>query len=140
MKKTNKVHPLTFFREKNEARNKSFNKSLPRADEGRAMGPMTQQEAAQAAFSSPQNDPVNNTPIPYANPGPVIKSSRPTVINPIDAMGDDAQRMSNGDKGQYNSGAMQATSRRVNSAPYEQKKGGVVNRIGGVKKNASKKK
>jgi hypothetical protein len=49
----------------------AFKKSLLKANNGRIvknkMGPMTEMEAAQAAFASPQNDPAL-PPIPYANP------------------------------------------------------------------------
>jgi hypothetical protein len=60
MKKTNTSNPLKFFNDAKEARNKSFNKSLIKADNGRSMGPMTQQEAAQAAFASPQNNAITS--------------------------------------------------------------------------------
>ena len=61
MKKTNTSNPLKFFNDAKEARNKSFNKSLPKKGEGgRTMGPMTEQEAAQAAFASSQNNPMTS--------------------------------------------------------------------------------
>jgi hypothetical protein len=130
MKKTNTSNPLKFFNDNKDMAYKKaggemskYKKSLKRFQgdvTGSQVGPMTQEQAANAAFASPQNDPAI-PPIPYANPTPVMNSSRPTGINPIDAMGDDTQRMNNMDKGQYNSsGTMQARS-----AAY-QKKGGSV--------------
>jgi len=133
MKKTNTSNPLKFFNDNKDMAYKktggemaAFKKSLLKANNGTIvknnMGPMTQEQAANAAFASPQNDPAL-PPIPYANPTPVMNSSRPTGINPIDAMGVNTERMSNIDKGQYNSsGTMQARS-----AAY-QKKGGSVRR------------
>jgi len=115
MKKTNTSNPLKFFNDAKAARNKAFSKSLIKAQDGR-IGPMTQQEAAAETAA-------NSYPIPYATPTPVMNSSRPTGINPIDAMGVNTERMSNMDKGNYNSsGTMQASS-----AAY-QKKGGSVRR------------
>jgi hypothetical protein len=68
MKKTNKVHPLIFFREKNEARNKSFSKSLPRADEGVSFkntyaGPITESDSKRLDQQFPS---TVNAPIPFA--------------------------------------------------------------------------
>ena len=143
MKKTTTSNPLKFFNDAKEARNKSFNKSLPKKGEGgRAMGPMTQQEAAAETAAT-------SYPGPYAIPSVKDQISkgmgRPSFPNPNDYLKDNIQRVNNINIENErvfnsNSGAMQATSRRVTSAPYEQKKGGVVNRIGGVKKNARKKK
>jgi len=141
MKKTTTSNPLKFFNDAKEARNKSFSKSLIKAQDGR-IGPMTQQEAAAETAAT-------SYPGPYANPSvkdQISKSmDRPSFPNPNDYLKDNIQRVNNINienerASNSNSGAMQATSRRANSAPYEQKKGGVVNRIGGVKKNASKKK
>jgi hypothetical protein len=73
MKKTTTSNPLKFFNDAKEARNKSFNKSLPKKGEGgRAMGPMTQQEAAQAAFASSQNNAMTS------GEGPRVYSPTPT--------------------------------------------------------------
>ena len=61
MKKTTTSNPLKFFNDAKEARNKSFSKSLPKkGDGGRTMGPMTQQEAEQAAFASSQNNAITS--------------------------------------------------------------------------------
>ena len=50
MKKTTKSNPLKFFNDAKEARNKSFSKSLPRADEGVSFkntyaGPITESDS-----------------------------------------------------------------------------------------------
>jgi hypothetical protein len=80
MKKTNKVHPITAFRKANEARQAVVKKSMKKAQDGMQVGPMTQEDAADAAFRSAQNDPANNPnnemfrPTPYApakNTGPM---------------------------------------------------------------------
>ena len=61
MKKKTTSNPLKFFNDAKEARNKSFNKSLPKkGNGGRTMGPMTQEEAAQEAFAAPQNEVIND--------------------------------------------------------------------------------
>jgi hypothetical protein len=141
MKKTTTSNPLKFFNDAKAARNKSFSKSLPKAQDGR-IGPMTQQEAAAETAAT-------SYPGPYAIPSVKDQISkgmgRLSFANPNDYLKDNIQRVNNINienerASNSNSGAMQATSRRVTSAPYEQKKGGVVNRIGGVKKNARKKK
>ena len=78
MKKTNASNPLKFFNDNKAMAYKkaggemaAFKKSLLKANNGRIvknkMGPMTEMEAAQAAFASPQNDPAL-PPIPYAIP------------------------------------------------------------------------
>lgn len=80
MKKTNKVNPITFFRKANEARQAMVKKSMKKAQDGMQVGPMTEEEAANAAFRSAQNDPVNNpyrddyrpTPMLPEMPGPII--------------------------------------------------------------------
>ena len=80
MKKTNKVNPITFFRKANEARQAVVKKSMKKAQDGMQVGPMTQEEAANAAFRSAENDPVNNpyrdnyppTPMQPEMPGPII--------------------------------------------------------------------
>jgi hypothetical protein len=80
MKKTNTENPVTFFRKANEARQAVVKKSIKKAQDGMQVGPMTQEDAADAAFRSAQNDPANNPnnemfrPTPYApakNTGPM---------------------------------------------------------------------
>jgi hypothetical protein len=78
MKKTNTSNPLKFFNDAKVARNKSFSKSLPKAQDGITMGPMTQQEAAQSAFASSQNNPMTsgegprvNSPVSRLGSGPI---------------------------------------------------------------------
>jgi hypothetical protein len=76
MKKTNTSNPLKFFNDAKAARNKS----LVKAQDGR-IGPMTQQEAAaEAAATSYSNN------IPYANPKPRMSNSRPTMMDPKEAL------------------------------------------------------
>jgi hypothetical protein len=146
MKKTTTSNPLKFFNDAKEARNKSFSKSLIKANNGRITGPMTQQEAAaETAATSYPGPYANSTPAWSSQDKANIAKAVSELARPVDYLKDNIQRvnninMENERASNSNSGAMQATSRRVNSAPYEQKKGGVVNRIGGVKKNASKKK
>jgi hypothetical protein len=87
MKKTNTSNPLKFFNDAKEARNKSFSKSLIKKGEGgRTMGPMTQQEAAQAAFASPENNPMTSGEGPrvYSNEDK-IKQSLNQGMRPEDA-------------------------------------------------------
>lgn len=80
MKKTNKVNPITFFRKANEARQNTVKKSIKKAQDGMQAGPMTEEEAANAAFRSAENNPVNNrysdvyspTPMLPEMPGPII--------------------------------------------------------------------
>lgn len=67
MKKTTASNPLKFFNDAKVARNKSFSKSLPKAQDGITMGPMTQQEAAQSAFASSQNNPMTSGEGPRVN-------------------------------------------------------------------------
>lgn len=78
MKKTNKVHPITFFRKANEARQAAVKKSIKKAQDGRQVGPMTQEQAAEEAFRSADNDPANN---PYAN------TFTPTPMRPVEMPG-----------------------------------------------------
>ena len=66
MKKTTTSNPLKFFNDAKAARNKSFSKSLPKAQDGR-IGPMTQQEAAQEAFTSSQNKAMTSGEGPRVN-------------------------------------------------------------------------
>jgi hypothetical protein len=87
MKKTTTSNPLKFFNDAKEARNKSFNKSLPKkGDGGRTMGPMTQQEAAQAAFASSQNNAMTSGEGPrvYSNEDK-IKQSMNQGMRPEDS-------------------------------------------------------
>jgi hypothetical protein len=80
MKKTNKINPITFFRKANEARQAVVKKSMKKAQDGMQVGPMTEEDAIKQAFSSPQNDPVNDrnrdvyrpTPMLPEMPGPII--------------------------------------------------------------------
>lgn len=65
MKKNNKVNPLTHFNNlkaaavKKAGKNMStYKKSLKKAQDGIQAGPMTQEQAAQAAFASRANDPM----------------------------------------------------------------------------------
>ena len=85
MKKTNTSNPLKFFNDAKEARNKSFSKSLIKAQDGR-IGPMTQQEAAQAAFASSQNNAMTSGEGPrvYSNEDK-IKQSMNQGMRPEDA-------------------------------------------------------
>jgi len=53
MKKTTTSNPLKFFNDAKEVRNKSFSKSLIKAENGRITGPMTQQEAAATSYTGP---------------------------------------------------------------------------------------
>jgi hypothetical protein len=78
MKKTTTSNPLKFFNDAKAARNKSFSKSLIKAQDGR-IGPMTQQEAAQEAFASSQNNAITS------GEGPRVYS-RPTIIDPKEAL------------------------------------------------------
>jgi len=78
MKKTNKVNPITFFRKANEARQASVKKSIKKAQDGMQMGPMTEEEAANAVFRSSQNDPANN---------PNNEMFRPTPYAPVESTG-----------------------------------------------------
>jgi hypothetical protein len=74
MKKTTTSNPLKFFNDAKAARNKSFSKSLIKAQDGR-IGPMTQQEAAQAAFASSQNNAMTSGEGPRVNsPAPKLGS------------------------------------------------------------------
>ena len=75
MKHNKKVNPLTHFNNlKASAIKKAggemdmFKKSLKRADNGLHMGPMTEQEAFKAAFSSAANDSMNYGMGPRLNP------------------------------------------------------------------------
>jgi hypothetical protein len=85
MKKTTTSNPLKFFNDAKAARNKSFSKSLIKAQDGR-MGPMTQQEAAQAAFASAQNNAMisGEGPRVYSNEDK-IKQSMNQGMRPEDA-------------------------------------------------------
>jgi hypothetical protein len=67
MKKTNTSNPLKFFNDNKDKDYKkaggemaAFKKSLTKAQDGRIIGPMTQEEAAQEAFASPQNEAITN--------------------------------------------------------------------------------
>jgi hypothetical protein len=78
MKKTITSNPLKFFNDAKVAREKSFKKALPKAQNGITMGPMTQQEAAQSAFASSQNNPMTsgegprvNSPVSRLGSGPI---------------------------------------------------------------------
>lgn len=81
MKKTNTSNPLKFFNDAKAARNKS----LVKAQDGR-IGPMTQQEAAQAAFASSQNNAMTSGEGPrvYSNEDK-IKQSMNQGMRPEDA-------------------------------------------------------
>lgn len=86
MKKTTTSNPLKFFNDAKAARNKSFSKSLIKAGDGRITGPMTQQEAAQAAFASPENNAMTSGEGPrvYSNEDK-IKQSMNQGMRPEDA-------------------------------------------------------
>jgi hypothetical protein len=92
MKKTNKVHPITFFRKANEARQALVKKSIKKAQDGMQMGPMTQEEAANAAFRSSQNDPeAANAAFRSAQNDPANNPNnemfRPTPYAPVESTG-----------------------------------------------------
>lgn len=66
MKHNKKVNPLTYFNNLKAAAIKKaggemskYKKSLRKAENGTQMGPMTQEEAVKAAFSSRANDPMS---------------------------------------------------------------------------------
>jgi hypothetical protein len=69
MKKTNKVNPLKFFNDAKEARNKSFSKSLPKAQNGGVSfkntyaGPITESDSKRLDQQFPS---TVNAPIPFA--------------------------------------------------------------------------
>ena len=68
MKKKTTSNPLKFFNDAKEARNKSFSKSLPRADEGVSFkntyaGPITESDSKRLDQQFPS---TVNAPIPFA--------------------------------------------------------------------------
>jgi hypothetical protein len=93
MKKTNTSNPLKFFNDAKAARNKSFSKFLIKADNGRTMGPMTQQEAAAEATAT-------SYPGPYAIPRPTWSSQAKELASkavselarPTDMLGTNVER------------------------------------------------
>ena len=114
MKKTTTSNPLKFFNDAKEARNKSFSKSLIKAQDGR-IGPMTQQEAAAETAAT-------SYPGPYAIPSvkdQIIKGmGRPSFANPNDYRKDNIQRVNNIEyerASDSNSGAMQARSKDLDN-------------------------
>jgi hypothetical protein len=87
MKKTNKSNPLKTFNDnkvlaykKAGGAMKEFRKSLLKAQDGISMPrPLTQEQAAQEAFSSSQNNPMYSSPVPFASEDistPLIPSRR----------------------------------------------------------------
>ena len=93
MSRDTKVNPLKFFNDNKEKAIKKdggemdmFKKSLKKADNGIQMGPMTEQEAFKAAFSSAANDPMNYGQGPRLNP--------PTRNERIDALMKEGARSS----------------------------------------------
>jgi len=104
MKKTTTSNPLKFFNDAKAARNKSFSKSLIKADNGRITGPMTQQEAAAETAAT-------SYPGPYANSTPAWSSQDKAntakaiseLARPINILGSETERINlNNDK--YNNG------------------------------------
>ena len=118
MKKTTTSNPLKFFNDAKAARNKSFSKSLIKAQDGR-IGPMTQQEAAAETAA-------NSYPGPYANPTPTWSSQAKAnaakasseLARPTDYLKNNTQKVNNimYEKEFFsNSGAMQARSKELDA-------------------------
>jgi hypothetical protein len=107
MKKTNTSNPLKFFNDAKAARNKSFSKSLIKADNGRITGPMTQQEAAAETAAT-------SYPGPYANSTPAWSSQDKAntakaiseLARPINILGSETEKMNNLND-EYNNGYAQ---------------------------------
>jgi hypothetical protein len=85
MKKNNKVNPLKYFNDnkamaykKAGGAMKDYKKSLVKAQPGIQVGPMTQEQAAQAAFASSANDPMNYGTGPRLNP--LTRNERMDVV------------------------------------------------------------
>jgi hypothetical protein len=70
MKKTTTSNPLKFFNDAKAARNKSFSKSLPKAQDGIASGPLER-------IDSEKFDRIYNP-----NTSTVLGSAGPVVLNP----------------------------------------------------------
>ena len=92
MKKTTKPNPLKTFNDKKVIAYKKasgvmneFKKSLTKAQNGMSVSrPLTQQQAAQEAFRSPQNDPMSSSrPVPFVSEDistpPIPYSNKPTL-------------------------------------------------------------
>ena len=82
MKKNKKVNPLTYFNNLKTAAVKkagkdisAYKKSLKKAQDGIQAGPMTQEQAAQAAFAAPENDPM------AGGRGPRVTSRKQAINN-----------------------------------------------------------
>lgn len=93
MKKTTKPNALKTFNDNKAMAYKKaggamseFKKSLTKAQNGRSVSrPLTQQQAAQEAFSSPQNDPMSaSRPVPFVSEavstGPVPRANNSTLV------------------------------------------------------------
>ena len=69
MKKTNKVNPLKFFNDAKEARNKSFSKSLIKAQNGLTAGPLDENTSKYLdnRYPGKSNNPVVETNLKNEN-------------------------------------------------------------------------
>jgi hypothetical protein len=145
MKKTTKPNPLkTFNDNKTMAYKKAggamdaFKKSLTKAQNGMSVSrPLTQQQAAQEAFRSPQNDPmfssrpvpfvsedISTPPIPYSNKSTLDERARKGVMDSL-SKPISVPRRSGQPKGVYEEPKMRELQMGI---PGYNKKGGSVKR------------
>jgi hypothetical protein len=146
MKKTNSSNPLKFFNDAKAARNKSFSKSLIKAQDGFGVNDTMNDDLINKAGST--GGYKVPTPTWSAEESANISKAISGLTRPKDRLGANAEKMMALQGEAANSVANSVANANRNDANQPrtyQKMGGitkttVVNRIAGAKKNARKKK